>query len=165
MTLPRNADRRSIAGMITPPQSRAARALLNWSQPELAEASRVSVSTIRDFETGKRSPIDNNLTAIRAALESAGVVFIAQNGGGAGVRLAEQKSDDEIMTAYLPKGPCVIRRKSGGGDGADSLADALRMSRQFNSGNDGVTSVEVLGQLKLYPSQILRLIGRMSAQA
>ena len=75
--------------MISPPQSRAARALLNWSQPRLAEASRVSVSTIRDFETGNRSPIANNLAAIRAALESAGVEFIAENGGGAGVRLGK----------------------------------------------------------------------------
>ena len=76
--------------MISPAQSRAARALLNWSQPQLAEASRVSVSTIRDFETGKRSPIDNNLAAIRAALEAAGVVFLDAGdlrAGGAGVRL------------------------------------------------------------------------------
>lgn len=73
--------------MITPAQSRAARALLNWSQPELATASAVSISTIRDFETGKRQPIINNLTAIRAALEAGGVIFIDQNGNGAGVRL------------------------------------------------------------------------------
>jgi len=73
--------------MLTPAQSRAARALLNWSQPQLAEASGTSVSTIRDFETGKRTPIANNLAAIRQALEAAGVQFIAENGGGAGVRL------------------------------------------------------------------------------
>ena len=47
------------------------------------------MSTIRDFETGNRSPIANNLAAIRAALESAGVEFIAENGGGAGVRLGK----------------------------------------------------------------------------
>ena len=73
--------------MITPAQSRAARALINWSQPQLAGASGTGVSTIRDFETGKRTPIANNLQAIEAALESAGVEFIAENGGGAGVRL------------------------------------------------------------------------------
>ncbi|WP_020187638.1 helix-turn-helix transcriptional regulator [Methylopila sp. 73B] len=61
---------------ITPAQSRAARALLNWSQPELAEASKASVSTVRDFETGKRTPIANNLGAIRDALEAAGVELI-----------------------------------------------------------------------------------------
>jgi transcriptional regulator with XRE-family HTH domain len=73
--------------MITPEQSRAARALLNWSQPQLALASGASVSTIRDFETGKREPIANNLRALRTALEAAGVEFIAENGGGPGVRL------------------------------------------------------------------------------
>lgn len=73
--------------MLTPSQSRAARALINWSQPQLADASGASVSTIRDFETGKRSPIANSLKAIRAALEAAGVEFIPENGGGAGVRL------------------------------------------------------------------------------
>ncbi|HEY0330769.1 MAG TPA: helix-turn-helix transcriptional regulator [Rhodopseudomonas sp.] len=73
--------------MLTPAQSRAARALINWSQPQLAEASRTGVSTIRDFETGKRTPIANNLTAIQAALEAAGVEFIPPNGGGPGVRL------------------------------------------------------------------------------
>jgi len=73
--------------MVTPAQSRAARALINWSQPELATASGVSVSTIRDFETGKRQPIGNNLAAIRKALEGAGVIFVAENGEGAGVRL------------------------------------------------------------------------------
>jgi transcriptional regulator with XRE-family HTH domain len=73
--------------MIAPSQSRAARALINWSQSQLADASGVSVSTVRDFETSKRTPIGNNLAAIRAALEAAGVEFIAENGGGAGVRL------------------------------------------------------------------------------
>lgn len=78
--------------MLTPAQSRAARALINWSQPELAEASGTGVSTIRDFETGKRSPIANNLAAIQRALETAGVEFIAENGGGAGVRLRKDRT-------------------------------------------------------------------------
>jgi hypothetical protein len=47
----------------------------------------VSISTIRDFETAKRTPIGNNLAAIRAALESAGVIFVEENGEGPGVRL------------------------------------------------------------------------------
>jgi hypothetical protein len=42
---------------------------------------------VRDFEKGRRVPSANNVAAIRAALESAGVEFIAENGGGAGVRL------------------------------------------------------------------------------
>ena len=73
--------------MISPAQSRAGRALIEWSQERLATSSHLSLSTIRDFEKGRRVPTHNNLAAIRAALESAGVEFIAQNGGGAGVRL------------------------------------------------------------------------------
>lgn len=74
-----------------PSQCRAARALLDWTQPQLATASGVSPSTLRDFESGKRVPISNNLAAIRAALESAGVVFIDQNGHGPGVRLRDRQ--------------------------------------------------------------------------
>lgn len=72
-------------------QSRAGRALLNWSQERLAEAARVSVTTLRNFERGATTPVTNNLSAIRAALEAAGVEFIEENGGGPGVRL--KKSD------------------------------------------------------------------------
>jgi transcriptional regulator with XRE-family HTH domain len=72
---------------ITAPQSRAARGLLDWSQTELGGRSNLSESTIRDFEKGRRVPSANNLAAIRSALEAAGVQFIAENGGGPGVRL------------------------------------------------------------------------------
>ncbi|WP_210010974.1 helix-turn-helix domain-containing protein [Neorhizobium galegae] len=75
---------------ITPAQSRAARALLNISQPELAALSGASVSTIRDFETGKRSPIANNLTAIKAALEAAGIAFLAEGDLAAGPGVAKR---------------------------------------------------------------------------
>lgn len=77
--------------MIFPDQSRAARALLNWSQPELAQASGVSVSTIRDFEIGKRTPIGNNLAAMRRALEKAGIEFIDD-----GVRFQTLKVGDRV---------------------------------------------------------------------
>ncbi len=72
--------------MLNPAQSRAARALLEWSQRELAAQSNLSESTIRDFEKHRRIPGINNLTAIRMALEVAGVEFIEENGGGPGVR-------------------------------------------------------------------------------
>ncbi|MDU0343711.1 helix-turn-helix domain-containing protein [Bosea rubneri] len=57
-------------------QCRAARGLMDWSQAELASHSNLSESTIRDFEKQRRIPGPNNLAAIRAALEAAGVQFL-----------------------------------------------------------------------------------------
>ena len=76
---------------MTPAQCRAARALVEFSQGELASKARVGESTVRNFEAGRSVPVANNLEAIRRALESAGVEFIAENGGGAGVRLRKDK--------------------------------------------------------------------------
>jgi len=72
---------------MTPAQCRAARGLVDWSQADLASAANVGLSTLRNFEAGRSVPMANNLTAIRAALEAAGVIFVAENGEGAGVRL------------------------------------------------------------------------------
>jgi transcriptional regulator with XRE-family HTH domain len=75
---------------LTVEQSRAGRGLLNWSQNQLADAANIGRATIRRFEAGRRTPIPNNLAAIRRALEDAGVEFIPANGGkGVGVRLRE----------------------------------------------------------------------------
>lgn len=72
---------------MTPGQCRAARALINWTQPKLAENAGFGLSTIVDYEKERRVVSQQAIAAIRAALESAGVEFIAENGGGAGVRL------------------------------------------------------------------------------
>jgi transcriptional regulator with XRE-family HTH domain len=77
--------------MITSAQCRAARALIDWSREALADSSRVALRTIVDFERGARSPREVTLLAIRAALESAGVLFIDQNGQGPGVRLRDRQ--------------------------------------------------------------------------
>ena len=69
-----------------PVQSRMARAAVGWGVRELAAAAKVSPDTIARLERGENLN-DRTLEAIRAALEAAGVEFIAQNGGGAGVRL------------------------------------------------------------------------------
>lgn len=60
-------------------------------QNALAAAASVSRGVIIDFEKGRRTPGTNNLAAIRAALETAGVIFIDQNGNGPGVRLRERQ--------------------------------------------------------------------------
>ena len=78
---------------IRPDQCRAARAFLGWSRDELAKRSKVSNATLADFEAGKRSPYDRTLGDIRRALEQAGVQFIPENGGGAGVRLRDRRAE------------------------------------------------------------------------
>ncbi|UVK47727.1 helix-turn-helix domain-containing protein [Mesorhizobium sp. AR07] len=75
---------------MTPEQSRAARALLDWPQARLGARSNLSEGTIRDFEKGRRIPSIAKLVALREALETAGVVFLAEGetaSGGPGVRL------------------------------------------------------------------------------
>jgi transcriptional regulator with XRE-family HTH domain len=74
---------------LNPAQSRAARGLLEWSQSELAAQSNLSESTIRDFEKGRRLPMINNLAAVKAAFEAAGVEFT--DGDEPGVRLRKPK--------------------------------------------------------------------------
>ena len=66
-----------MKGEITSEQVKAARALLAWSQQELATAANVSISTIADFERGARTPVANNAQAIREALEKGGLQFVA----------------------------------------------------------------------------------------
>ena len=82
--------------MITPEQSRAARALLDWTQGALAQATGLSAVTIRAFEHGGDMR-DSNRNLLRLSLESAGVIFVEGNGEGPGVRLRKSivvKSED-----------------------------------------------------------------------
>lgn len=67
-----------------------ARAALEWSIKELAEKASVGPATVSRFERSEAVPIPATLTAIRAALEAAGVIFIDQNGEGPGVRLRKE---------------------------------------------------------------------------
>ncbi len=64
----------------TAAQVRAARALLAWSQSELAKQAKVATSTVADFERGSRTPVANNIDAIRSVLENSGITFLS---GGA----------------------------------------------------------------------------------
>jgi predicted transcriptional regulator len=68
---------------------KAARSLLAWSQGDLARASGISEPTVKRLESqdGELGGRADTTAKIVAALESAGVEFLAENGGGAGVRL------------------------------------------------------------------------------
>ena len=69
--------------------------MLRWSALDLAEASKVGVATIRRVEVvdGEITVTLANEAALRRALEAAGVEFIDENGGGAGVRLRKPKKE------------------------------------------------------------------------
>jgi transcriptional regulator with XRE-family HTH domain len=69
------------ASGMSPEQCRAARAWLNWTQQELARRAGVGLSTVRDFEKGERTPIPNNLAAIRRVIEAAGVSLTFEASG------------------------------------------------------------------------------------
>jgi predicted transcriptional regulator len=75
---------------ITPAQCRAARALVDMDQADLARNAVVSRNVIVDFERGSRTPLANNLAAIKRALEESGVEFT--NGDQPGVRLRKGAS-------------------------------------------------------------------------
>src|ERR1700681_142210 len=60
---------------LTPELCRAGRALLTWTQRDLADRAQTAVSTIADFERGARTPIANSIEALEAALKEGGVLF------------------------------------------------------------------------------------------
>ncbi len=72
-------------------QLRAARSLIGWTQAQVALASGLSIPTVKRAEgSGALKASDRAVEAICAALEKAGVEFIADNGGGEGVRLRKE---------------------------------------------------------------------------
>jgi transcriptional regulator with XRE-family HTH domain len=82
--------------MITPAQCRAARALISWSQQDLAREARIGIVTVHQLEAGVSQPRRATLDVIRRALESAGVEFIDENGGGPGVRLRDRQRPKQL---------------------------------------------------------------------
>jgi DNA-binding XRE family transcriptional regulator len=73
-------NRHSLGMEISPAQCRAARALLDWTQGELADKVGVAVKTIRNFEGGLRTPHNLSRVSIKQALEKAGIDFLANDG-------------------------------------------------------------------------------------
>jgi hypothetical protein len=76
-------------------QIRSARALLRWTADMLAERSKVGVATIKRAEgiDGEVRMTPANVDAVQRAFEAAGIEFIPENGGGAGVRMRLPQAD------------------------------------------------------------------------
>lgn len=66
--------------------------MINWTQPRLAKAAALGLSTVVDFEKERRRVSAEAIEAMRTALEAAGVIFVAENGEGPGVRLRKEGS-------------------------------------------------------------------------
>jgi DNA-binding XRE family transcriptional regulator len=80
---------------LTSEQCRAARALLDWTQDDLAAHAEVSRSTVRGFEGGQHGLQRATATAIRRALEAGGVIFLDSSADcGPGVRLGRTPSPE-----------------------------------------------------------------------
>jgi DNA-binding XRE family transcriptional regulator len=80
----------TVVGMITAAQCRAARGLLGWNQADLAEFAGIATVTVHQFEAGAAQPRRSTVDVIRRAFESAGILFIDENGEGPGVRLRKR---------------------------------------------------------------------------
>lgn len=86
----KNIESPHLPGTISREQVAGARAMLGWKQSDLADRAGVSVSTIKDYEAGRRTPREDSLKRIQDALETAGIRPInADAWGGQGVRFLE----------------------------------------------------------------------------
>lgn len=79
-------------GMVSPRQIRAARALLGWSQQDLADAAIVSVNALARLEKGKVDSRVSTLQSIERALKKAGIEFLSADKKGEGVRLLDTEA-------------------------------------------------------------------------
>lgn len=103
-----NSSSISISGglALTPNQCRAARALLDLSEQDLALRARVDIDVLRAFEAGGGA-LDDSIGALLAALEDAGAILISSGSnspaGGEGVRLAKpsERSVDTIVSEVV----------------------------------------------------------------
>ena len=77
--------------VVTSAQVRMARAALNWTVRDLANATGLHRNTITNIETGRYGGDFVTLEKIAAVLKRAGIEFIDENGGGAGVRLRKRQ--------------------------------------------------------------------------
>jgi transcriptional regulator with XRE-family HTH domain len=99
-----------LAAMITPRQIRAARALLDWSQQDLADKAIVSLNALARLERGKVDPRASTLSSVEKALMRAGVEFLPEGERGEGVRLTAPESSRRTAPKAISRKRAVSRR-------------------------------------------------------
>ena len=90
--------------IIAAAQCRAARALLEWTEAQLAEAAGVDLEVVKQLEARFRRPTSSDQQRIRKTLEDGGVVFIAENGGGVGARLKFNRKEVRAINRWEHEG-------------------------------------------------------------
>ena len=98
---------------MTSAQVRMARAALNWTVRELAEATGLHRNTINNIEVGRYAGDPDTLKNIEKVLNSAGVEFIDENGGGPGVRLRKPHMPQETEIGHPPLCFAAVRAGRG----------------------------------------------------
>lgn len=79
--------------MITARQSRAARALLGWTQETLADKARISLTALKRLESESGLDVyETTRDQVRRALEAAGIVFLSTD-KGQGVLLVDDREN------------------------------------------------------------------------
>jgi transcriptional regulator with XRE-family HTH domain len=89
--------------MISPRQVHAARALLSWTQRDLAERAGVPETSVRAFESADTPVMEENGAGARlvTALQRAGILFLEDNGDGIGVRVRSASRDEGLRPDQL----------------------------------------------------------------
>lgn len=134
-----------------PEQVRAARALLGWSQQNLAGKACVAVSTVADFERGQRNLVANNAFAIRQALEAAGILF-TETGVSHGFRwtFMTKHGISDLVVTFTP-------------DAKETMIDFVSMFGTVDLPKVSISIIQCVTQeLK---SKIANFIGRHATKA
>jgi transcriptional regulator with XRE-family HTH domain len=92
-------------------QLRMARAAVGWGVRELAEKAGVTANTVSRIELGADAK-QSTVEAIQHALEEAGIVFIPENGGGAGVRLRKDATEPASVSKTAPATKTALSKKT-----------------------------------------------------
>lgn len=93
--------------MITGPQCRAARALVEYTRNRLAISAAIAPEIIENFERMLNKPTLSEIAKLKETLEQAGAVFIEENGGGVGVRLKFNRSESKRISMLEGEGGIV----------------------------------------------------------
>jgi len=91
-----------------------ARGYLRWSVKELADKAGVAESTVKRMEQDEGFPIARgaNIEAVYKTLVDAGIIFVAENGGGVGIRLRKPAEPIGAELTSASKPPAAPRSAS-----------------------------------------------------